>query len=219
MAGKCFVVMGFGEKTDLATGRTLDLDKTYRIIIKKVVEEAGLFKEAKAESDWSAAAKYLKRLLERRPSDDYLRQQLALATYKSKKPDVGSALAAAKGLLEELHPHVTTDPETLGLWGAFTNGCGKSGTDERIWTKRSGRTKRASISRTITTTASISPSSSTYEPRHRPRVKPLRTWSSLSAVAFQRLADSSMTASVDSLTVPAIARSPIGATKPSARGM
>src|SRR5215210_4048063 len=39
---KCFVVMGFGEKTDLATGRTLDLDKTYRIIIKKAVEEAGL---------------------------------------------------------------------------------------------------------------------------------------------------------------------------------
>src|SRR4051812_18651808 len=39
---KCFVVMGFGKKTDLATGRTLDLDKTYRIIIKKAVEEAGL---------------------------------------------------------------------------------------------------------------------------------------------------------------------------------
>ena len=42
MPKKCFVVMGFGEKTDLATGRTLDLDKTYRIIIKKAVEEAGL---------------------------------------------------------------------------------------------------------------------------------------------------------------------------------
>ena len=39
---KCFVVMGFGEKTDLATGRMLDLDKTYRIIIKKAVEDAGL---------------------------------------------------------------------------------------------------------------------------------------------------------------------------------
>jgi hypothetical protein len=38
----CFVIMGFGEKVDLATGRTLDLDKTYRIIIKKAVEEAGL---------------------------------------------------------------------------------------------------------------------------------------------------------------------------------
>src|ERR1051325_301933 len=39
---KCFVVMGFGEKTDLATGRTLDLDKTYRVIIRKAVEAAGL---------------------------------------------------------------------------------------------------------------------------------------------------------------------------------
>ncbi len=39
---KCFVVMGFGQKTDYATGRTLDLDKSYRIIIKKAVEEAGL---------------------------------------------------------------------------------------------------------------------------------------------------------------------------------
>jgi hypothetical protein len=38
----CFVVMGFGEKIDFATGRTLDLDKTYRVIIKKAVEEAGL---------------------------------------------------------------------------------------------------------------------------------------------------------------------------------
>jgi len=39
---KCFVVMGFGEKPDYATGRTLDLDKTYRTIIKRAVEEAGL---------------------------------------------------------------------------------------------------------------------------------------------------------------------------------
>lgn len=38
----CFVVMGFGKKTDFETGRTLDLDKTYRNIIKKAVEAAGL---------------------------------------------------------------------------------------------------------------------------------------------------------------------------------
>ena len=30
----CFVIMGFGKKTDFATGRTLDLDKTYKNIIK-----------------------------------------------------------------------------------------------------------------------------------------------------------------------------------------
>lgn len=35
--GRCFVVMGFGVKTDFATGRKLDLNKSYRNIIKPVV--------------------------------------------------------------------------------------------------------------------------------------------------------------------------------------
>jgi hypothetical protein len=39
---KCFVVMGFGTKTDFQQQKTYDLDKSYRIIIKKAVEEAGL---------------------------------------------------------------------------------------------------------------------------------------------------------------------------------
>jgi hypothetical protein len=39
---KCFVVMGFGTKTDLLTGRSLDLDKSYRTVIKPAVEDAGL---------------------------------------------------------------------------------------------------------------------------------------------------------------------------------
>src|SRR5688572_19966786 len=38
----CFVVMGFGKKTDFETGRTLDLDKSYRNLIKPAVEAAGL---------------------------------------------------------------------------------------------------------------------------------------------------------------------------------
>jgi hypothetical protein len=38
----CFVVMGFGKKTDFETGRTLDLDKSYRNIIKPAVEAARL---------------------------------------------------------------------------------------------------------------------------------------------------------------------------------
>ena len=33
----CFVVMGFGKKTDLASGNTFDLDKTYQNIIKPIV--------------------------------------------------------------------------------------------------------------------------------------------------------------------------------------
>ena len=38
----CFVVMGFGEKTDFQQQKTFDLDKSYRIIIKTAVEAAGL---------------------------------------------------------------------------------------------------------------------------------------------------------------------------------
>jgi hypothetical protein len=39
---RCFVVMGFGLKTDYATGRQLDLNKSYRLLIKPVVESKGL---------------------------------------------------------------------------------------------------------------------------------------------------------------------------------
>ncbi|MFL6334133.1 MAG: TRAFs-binding domain-containing protein [Pyrinomonadaceae bacterium] len=38
----CFVVMGFGEKVDLASGRKLNLDASYQNLIKPTVEEAGL---------------------------------------------------------------------------------------------------------------------------------------------------------------------------------
>jgi Tetratricopeptide Repeats-Sensor len=37
----CFVVQGFGEKTDLSTGRVLNLDASYEVI-KEAVEDAGL---------------------------------------------------------------------------------------------------------------------------------------------------------------------------------
>jgi hypothetical protein len=37
----CFVIMGFGQKTDLATGRVLDLNKSYKAIIKPAVIAAG----------------------------------------------------------------------------------------------------------------------------------------------------------------------------------
>lgn len=38
---KCFVIMGFGKKTDFSTGKTLDLDKTYKNIIQPAVTRAG----------------------------------------------------------------------------------------------------------------------------------------------------------------------------------
>lgn len=39
---QCFVVMGFGTKTDFATGRKLDLDYSYNALIKPVVEQKGI---------------------------------------------------------------------------------------------------------------------------------------------------------------------------------
>ncbi|HKS40943.1 MAG TPA: tetratricopeptide repeat-containing protein, partial [Blastocatellia bacterium] len=39
---RCFIVMGFGKRIDYATGRRLDLDKTYRDLIKPVVKKRGL---------------------------------------------------------------------------------------------------------------------------------------------------------------------------------
>lgn len=37
----CFVIMGFGKKTDYSTGKTLDLDKTYKNIIQPAVVSSG----------------------------------------------------------------------------------------------------------------------------------------------------------------------------------
>jgi hypothetical protein len=39
---RCFVIMGFGTKTDYVNGRKLDLNKSYRLLIKPVVESKGL---------------------------------------------------------------------------------------------------------------------------------------------------------------------------------
>lgn len=77
-----------------------------------------LFQEARAKSDFLMAKRYLQKLRERRPGDPYIIQQLALATYKSKDPDVRASLFEAHELLKDLRPASSNDPETLGLWGA-----------------------------------------------------------------------------------------------------
>ena len=51
--------------------------------------------------------------------DPFVVQQLALCTYKSKDLDPRQALLDARTLLEELSPKSSSDPETLGLWGAI----------------------------------------------------------------------------------------------------
>jgi tetratricopeptide (TPR) repeat protein len=71
-----------------------------------------------ASSNFPNARRLLETVLQMRPRDEYVVQQLALATYKSKEPDARGALIAAREHLRQLDPDVTNDPETLGLWGA-----------------------------------------------------------------------------------------------------
>jgi hypothetical protein len=102
-----------------------------------------MFREARAHGDWLLAGEMLRRLLERNPSDPYLNQQLALATYKCKQPDAPTSLARAKAILQTLDPQHTTDAETLGLWGAvhkrlWEASGDRQALDEAIWALEKG---------------------------------------------------------------------------------
>ncbi|MEP7237790.1 MAG: TRAFs-binding domain-containing protein [Ferruginibacter sp.] len=90
-----------------------------------------MFMEARKAGNWLMCIGYLQKLLEKKPKDNFLLQQLALCTYKSKQPGVGESLDNAKKILENLNPQQTTDPETLGLWGAV---------HKRLWEVRQNRT-------------------------------------------------------------------------------
>jgi tetratricopeptide (TPR) repeat protein len=74
---------------------------------------------ARAADQFDVAKALLAKLRERRPKDVYVIQQLALVTYKSKKPSAEAALLEAHALMQELDPANSADPETLGLWGAI----------------------------------------------------------------------------------------------------
>ena len=76
---------------------------------------------ARAEIDrdnFAAARALLETVLTMRPRDEFVIQQLALATYKAAQPDPITALRAASGQIVALDPDTTNNPETLGLWGA-----------------------------------------------------------------------------------------------------
>jgi tetratricopeptide (TPR) repeat protein len=78
----------------------------------------GIARTEMAQNNFATARGLLETVLQMRPRDEYVVQQLALATYKSKQPDPRSALMAAREHLRQLDPDITNDPETLGLWGA-----------------------------------------------------------------------------------------------------
>ncbi len=87
----------------------------------------GLAMKAKSRGEFSSAEELLKKVVGDQPSDDYLRQQLALVTYKSKLPDEISALKRANEVLAPLHPEATVDTETVGLWAAI---------QKRLWEQK-----------------------------------------------------------------------------------
>ncbi len=80
---------------------------------------------AKKAGNWTLAKSLLSsvRLMKKDPKDiraedPYVIQQLALATYKSEQPTPRAALEEARGILSDLSPESSHDPETVGLWGA-----------------------------------------------------------------------------------------------------
>jgi hypothetical protein len=76
-------------------------------------------KYARRPADWTSVVDRLREWQRVQPGDPYVIQQLALATYKSEYPDKLAALVAAKHTLEALSPTVSSDAETVGLWGAI----------------------------------------------------------------------------------------------------
>jgi hypothetical protein len=75
-------------------------------------------KASMRDSRFSDAITLWRQARELAGKDDYIVQQLALATYKSKEPDAERALRKAVVILDYLKPRASFDPETLGLWAA-----------------------------------------------------------------------------------------------------
>jgi len=73
---------------------------------------------AMAVADYNQAKALLSAALALSPQESYIKQQLALATYKDEKPNALDALQKAEEYLTSLNPRRTTDTETLGLLGA-----------------------------------------------------------------------------------------------------
>lgn len=75
--------------------------------------------KAKDNKEFWVAGQLYRVCLKFEPQNVFLRQRLALVTYKLEKPNPQKALLEAEEILSELNPEETTDPETLGLSGAI----------------------------------------------------------------------------------------------------
>jgi hypothetical protein len=98
--------------------------------LRAAIDEAKERVSEKEPSTWLVVAALLKEWQKRQPDEPYVVQQLALATYKSKQPNMITALVEAKRVLEVLCPRVSSDAETVGLWGAI---------HKRLWEQEKSR--------------------------------------------------------------------------------
>lgn len=87
-------------------------------------------KEASSASRHDDAAAAFAKAHEISPEEPFIIQQLALATYKSKKPSEEDALLEGLEIIEALNPDKSNDPETLGIAGAMY---------KRLWMLKSER--------------------------------------------------------------------------------
>jgi tetratricopeptide (TPR) repeat protein len=74
---------------------------------------------AKNNNELRVAGQLYRVCLKFEPQNVFLRQRLALVTYKFERPTPQKALLEAEEILKELNPEDTTDVETLGLSGAI----------------------------------------------------------------------------------------------------
>jgi tetratricopeptide (TPR) repeat protein len=92
--------------------------ESYQTLIREATEARKKGDFASARALLSSARELSRPKDPDAPEDPYLIQQLALVTYKSKRPDPQAALEEARELLFTLDPETSNDTETLGMWGA-----------------------------------------------------------------------------------------------------
>lgn len=111
---------------ELEAEREADADDLRKQSLAMVVDAA---EAAKNRGDFESAIGLFKAAIEQNPQDLFLRQRLALVTYKRREKDGDdaaaiAALEEAREVLAACDPESSTDPETLGLSGAI---------EKRLW--------------------------------------------------------------------------------------
>lgn len=100
-------------------------DKELELITEKPENQVSLSElindaeNAKNNNEFGVAILLYKACLKFEPLNIFLKQRLALVTYKNGKPNLKKSLLEAENILQELNPEETTDIETLGLSGAI----------------------------------------------------------------------------------------------------